>query len=84
MSLSVEGGCKVSKHPVVQYHNNPFSLFRPKPTTMDPALLRERRAFLERAKATPSVEKRKIVTDDRNDKKKKQKMRAPAPKPMSE
>lgn len=50
---------------------------------MDPALLRERRAFLERAKATPSVEKRKIVTDDRNDKKKKQKMRAPAPKPMN-
>ncbi|XP_005111936.1 general transcription factor IIE subunit 2 [Aplysia californica] len=47
---------------------------------MDPALLKEREAFLKRAKATPAVEKRKIKSDDGNDKKaKKPKMKAPPP-----
>ena len=51
---------------------------------MDPALLRERELFLKRAKATPSVEKRKLKPDDANDKKaKKPKVRAAPPKPAS-
>jgi len=51
---------------------------------MDPALLRERELFLKRAKATPSVEKRKLKPDDANDKKaKKPKVRAAPPKPAN-
>ncbi|CAG5120494.1 unnamed protein product [Candidula unifasciata] len=48
---------------------------------MDPALLKEREAFLKRAKATPAVEKRKIKSSDNNDKKaKKAKVKPPLQK----
>ncbi|CAL1544530.1 unnamed protein product [Lymnaea stagnalis] len=52
---------------------------------MDPALLKEREAFLKRAKATPTVEKRKAKPgNDGNDKKsKKAKMKPPPPKPTN-
>jgi len=51
---------------------------------MDPALLKERRAFLERAKAQPAVEKRKIKSDDGNDKAaKKAKTKAAPPRPSN-
>lgn len=52
---------------------------------MDPALLKEREAFLKRAKATPAVEKRKLKPEDSHDKKaKKPKTKAPsAPKPSN-
>jgi len=48
---------------------------------MDPALLKQRQAFLERAKATPTVEKRKLTSSD--DKRKKAKIKAPIPKPIN-
>ncbi|XP_059145010.1 general transcription factor IIE subunit 2-like isoform X2 [Physella acuta] len=52
---------------------------------MDPALLKEREAFLKRAKATPAVEKRKSKSgNDGNDKKaKKAKIKPPTPKPVN-
>lgn len=51
---------------------------------MDPALLRERELFLKRAKATPTVEKRKFKPDEGHDKKaKKPKHRPAPPKPPS-
>lgn len=52
---------------------------------MDPALLKEREAFLKRAKATPAVEKRKSKSaNDIHDKKaKKPKTKSPTPKPVS-
>ncbi|BFZ14114.1 hypothetical protein BsWGS_17153 [Bradybaena similaris] len=48
---------------------------------MDPALLKEREAFLKRAKATPAIEKRKIKSTENTDKKtKKAKVKPPLSK----
>ncbi|KAI8785531.1 general transcription factor IIE subunit 2 [Biomphalaria glabrata] len=51
---------------------------------MDPALLREREAFLKRAKATPhTVDKRKSKSDGNDKKSKKAKVRPEASKPAN-
>jgi transcription initiation factor TFIIE subunit beta len=50
---------------------------------MDPALLKEREAFLKRAKATPTVEKRKIKPAEINDKKSKKAKIRPVQRPTS-
>uniref|UniRef100_A0A0B6ZMG6 Transcription initiation factor IIE subunit beta n=2 Tax=Arion vulgaris TaxID=1028688 RepID=A0A0B6ZMG6_9EUPU len=50
---------------------------------MDPALLKEREAFLKRAKATPAVEKRKIKHADNDKKSKKAKIRTSVSKPTN-
>ncbi|XP_046547987.1 general transcription factor IIE subunit 2-like isoform X2 [Haliotis rubra] len=48
---------------------------------MDPELLKGRTKFLQRAKAQPSVEKRKHKADENEHKSKKQKIKSSTPKP---
>ena len=61
-----------------------FTKPKNKVTIMDPALLKERDAFMKRAKATPTVEKRKKPTEsgaDATKSSKKAKLSKPAPSP---